>query len=464
MTECDLIIKNAKIIVMDEQNTILTKAAVAINEDLILAIGSTKDLTSNFHASRQIDATGKVLMPGLVNGHTHLSMSLLRGLADDLALHDWLERIWSIESQWTLEGLVSGAYLAILEMLRSGITTCFDLYAWQTTLGIIKETGMRGSLALFPFEEGKIGSFGDMLESRRGISGFSQRIILKKLLRRQYLQLDKHANAVKAQTNERIRLHLGIHAPYSIDAQLIREATQKARQSGLRLHTHLAETEEEVTNIQKQYNQTPTEFLFDLGFLGSDAVCAHCCWLSEHDIEILEQTHTNIIHCPISNMKMASGVTPVPKLLKNNILMGLGTDSAASNGNLDFFEEMRATLLLQRIYNKDPSILTAKQVLKMATVNGAQAIGLQDVGSIEEGKKADMILLDFQRPHLLPTSSHNLISNVVWCSKASDVTDVIIDGQIILRDSKFTQLQEENLLNRIQRTYANLVNKIKTIE
>ncbi|MFX1252468.1 MAG: amidohydrolase [Promethearchaeota archaeon] len=463
MTECDLVIKNAKIIVMDEQNTILNKAAVAIDKDLILAIGSTKDLTSNFHASRQIDATGKVLMPGLVNGHTHLSMSLLRGLADDLALHDWLERIWSIEAQWTLEGLVSGAYLAILEMLRSGITTCFDLYAWQTTLGIMSESGMRGSLALFPFEEGKMGSFTDMLDGHKGISGFVQKTILKKLLRRQYLQLSKHADAVKTQTNERVRLHLGVHAPYSMDAQLIREAAQKARQSGLRLHTHLAETEEEVAQIQEQYNQTPTEFLFDLGFLGNDVVCAHCCWLSEYDIEILNQTQTNVIHCPISNMKLASGVSPVPKLLKNNIFVGLGTDSAASNGNLDFFEEMRAALLLQRIFNKDSSILTAEQVLKMATVNGAQALGLKDIGSIEEGKKADMILIDFQRPHLSPTSSHNLISNVVWCGKASDVTDVIIDGQIILKDCKFAQLDEENLLNRIQRAYTNLINKIKTI-
>ncbi|MFX0094580.1 MAG: amidohydrolase [Candidatus Hodarchaeota archaeon] len=460
MTECDLIIQNAKILTMNDQNSILTKAAVAINGNHISAIGSTKEITTNYQAPKEIEASGKVLMPGMVNGHTHLSMSLLRGIADDLALHDWLERIWSIETHWTLDGLVSGAYLAVLEMLRSGITSCFDLYAWQPTLGVLRKTGMRGSLALFPFESGKVGVFEEMIDDNRGVSGFMKKILLKKLLRQQYLQMNKHAEQVKKQSNGRIQLHLGIHSLYSMDTHLIQEAAQKARKAAIPLHIHLAETKEEVQMIQEQHQQTPTEFLHSIGFLGSDTCAAHCCWLSEYDIELLEQTQTNVIHCPVSNMKMASGVTPVPKLLEKNIVVGLGTDSAVSNGNLDFFEEMRAALLLQRIFNKNPSVLKAEQVLRMATVNGAQAIGLTEVGTIEEEKKADIILIDFQRPHLAPMSPKNLISNIVWSCKSSDVTDVIVDGQILLRERKFTKLSEKELLTKIQQAYVNLSRKI----
>lgn len=426
----NILIKDAQILDAHGQR----KGSVLIENDKIMEISHR---IGPGDADKTIDADGKLLIPGLVNTHTHLSMTLFRGFADDLRLETWLnDYIWPLEAHLNGEYCYAGALLGCVEMIRSGTTTLNDMYFYMDHVAeAIKETGLRAIIS-----HGMI-DFDDV-EKRKAEIKESKRIIRK----------------CHGMADGRIKVALGPHSPYTCSRNLLEEVRGLADKYGVLIHIHVAETEGEVQQVLEKHGKRPFVYLDEIGFLGEDVVAAHAVWLSSSEIHILKSKGVKLSHNPTSNMKLASGIAAVEKLLGEGVCVSLGTDGAASNNNLDLIEEMKIAALLQKIKNMDPTSLDAGKVFEMATVNGAAALGLaNEIGSIKVGKKADLVLINIRRSHLTPW--RNPISHLVYSASGCDVETVLCDGEILMEDNRLESVDEKYVMEVAENAAEELVSK-----
>ena len=429
MESKNILIKDATIIA-DE----IKKSSLLIQNDKIVEISDRIDSND---AEDVINAEGKVLIPGLVNTHTHLSMTLMRGLADDIPLETWLNNhIWPVEAELNGEHCYAGALLACAEMIKSG-TTCFnDMYFFMDHVArAAEESGIRGMLS-----HGMI-DFGDE-DKRRQEFKESIRIIKK-----------CHNTG-----NGRIKVAFGPHSPYTCSKELLEGVKTEAAKHGVRIHIHVSETQKEVSDILETHGMRPFEYLDEMDFLGNEVTAAHAVWVSDREIEIIKEKNVKLSHNPSSNMKLSSGISPVAELLDKGICVSMGTDGPASNNNMDLLEEMKITALLQKVNTMNPTVLAAEEVFKMATINGASALGLEnEIGSIDLGKKADIVLVNMKTAHLTPF--RNPISHLVYSANGGDVDTVICNGEILMRNRELLTLDETMILEIAENASEDLLSK-----
>ena len=363
----------------------------------------------NLRADEKIDGKEqKAVLPGLINCHCHSAMTLFRGYADDLPLKEWLEKkIWPLEARLTKEDVYWGTKLACLEMIKTG-TTCFNDMYWseEASVEAAEEMGIRAKIGL---------------------------VVLDFLPMGKRENIEKYWKAFKKRKFKTVTFSIAPHSIYTVSKESLIWAKNFAKKNNLLLHIHLSETEKEVKDCQKKYKLRPVEYLNKIGFLNQDCILAHSIWLSEKEIKILTQRRCNVVYNPCSNMKLASGIFPYRKIRKAGINICLGTDGPASNNNLDLFEEMKFGTLLQKVKEKDPTVASASEIFEIATKNGAKALKI-NAGEIRVGKLADLILIDLNQVCLIP--GHNLISDIVYSCSGTCVSDVIVNGKILMRDRK----------------------------
>lgn len=412
------LITNGEVLCMTGED--VRQVDVGIEDDTIAFIGKAP---ATFIADRTIDASDQVVMPGLINGHTHASMTLFRNLADDLLFWDWLEgTILPMEAHLRAKDVYHGARLAIAEMIRSGITTFTDMYFHMDQVArAVEETGIRANLAT--------GITGQGIEDEEKIK---DAVAFHKVF---------HGKA-----NGRIQVDFAPHAPYTCDDAFIKKIIDAAGGLDTRVHIHLSESRGEIKDSLAEYNQTPIERMASLGLFALPVYAAHCVHLTDEDINILAHYQVSVINNPGSNLKIANGFAPVKKMLEAGINVGLGTDGAASNNNLNMFEEMSLAALINKGLEEDAQVVPAYQALKMATINGAKALGLnQWVGTLEVGKKADIILIDLNKPHFYPR--FKVIPALVYAAQAQDVRTVICNGEILMRDYLLQTMDEKTVMD-----------------
>ena len=421
----DLVVTNGTVVTMDAQRHVIENGAVAVRGDSIVAVGPSADIAAQYDAAKIVDARGALVMPGLINGHAHAAMSLFRGMADDLALDDWLKKyIFPAEARNVTEDFVVwGTRLGMLEMLRGGITTYADMYYFEDAVArVTKEAGMRGVLGEtildFPAPDNK--TVAQALE-------YTQKFI-------EHWKGDPLIVAAAAP-----------HSMYTCSAKTLQEAAALARRNHAPILIHVAEAPFELQLSREKYGITPVGYLAREGILGPDVTGAHCVWVDQADIATLVQYGVGCTNNPSSNMKTAAGVSPVVDMLAAGAAVGLATDGAASNNNQDMFEEMDLAAKLQKITRMDSRALPAEQVVEMATIGGARAVHLEKlIGSLEAGKKADLIVVDTTTPHATPM--YNVYSQLVYALKATDVRSVVIGGNMVMEDRTMLTLDEKAIL------------------
>lgn len=427
-----LLIENG-LVLAGEDLSPLSGAAVAVEDGAIAHVG---EVPADWRPDERLDAADKAVLPGLINTHTHAAMTLLRGYADDLPLQEWLAtKIWPAEAGLTGEHVYWGALLAILEMLRTG-TTCFaDMYFFMDEVArAVGEAGIRAVLC-----HGMIGL--DPAKAERELATGLE-----------------FARAWRGAANGRISTMLGPHAPYTCPDGFLREVVAAAGEEDLALHIHVSETERENIEMRERAGRTPVAHLEEIGLFARPVLLAHGVWLSDEDIAILARRRAGVAHCPGSNLKLASGLAPAAALLAAGVPVGLGTDGAASNNNLDLLREVRLAALVHKVRERDATAIPARAALAMATAGGATCLGLGDeIGRIAPGFRADLITVALDRPHLTPP--HNILSHLVYAAEGYDVADVIVDGRILVRDGKNTVLDEERIRREAGRLGLGLVKR-----
>ena len=420
-TIVDLIVRGGTVVTMDGSRRVIENGGVAIKNGRIVAVDNIANIDRNYAAREAVDATGKVVIPGLINGHTHVPMTLFRGLADDLDLQEWLTRyIFPAEAKNVNEEFVRvGARLGLAEMIRSGTTTYCDMYYFEDA--IADETfkaGMRGVLGEtvidFPVADNK---------TNEEAMAYVERFV-------------GHWKG-----NALIVPAIAPHAPYTVSEDHLKAVRAFSDRTGAPIVIHISETKREVDDSLKAKGASPIDYLNRIGFLGNRVIAAHVVWPSEEELGLLKKLGVGIVHNPQSNMKLASGVAPVPEMLKQNLPVGLGTDGAASNNDLNLWEEMDTAAKLHKLISKDPKVVTAEEAFEMATLRGARALHLEkEIGSIEKGKRADIVIVDSD--DLNQTPSYNIYSDLVYATKAADVRTVIVEGRVIMRDRRLLTLNE----------------------
>ncbi|MDR2623251.1 MAG: amidohydrolase [Methanobrevibacter sp.] len=424
-----ILIENGTLITpKDESIKTAKNMSVLIENDKITEISNK---ISKSCVDKVICGKGKIIMPSIVNTHTHVSMSLFRGLADDLELNSWLsEYIWPMESKLDREIVYHGAMLSNIEMIRSGTTTFNDMYFLMEDVGNAAiDSGIRGCLS-----HGMI-DFGDYDKRKNEIKSA--------------LKLLKYCKG-----KNRLKGFLGPHSPITASEELLLQSRKMANKYGVGLHVHVSETKKEVDDILDAKNMRPFQYLDDIGFLSEDVVAAHCVWLSDKEIDIIKAHDVKVSYNPSSNMKLSSGIAPIHELLAKKVSVSLGTDGSASNNNLDMFEEIKIGSLLQKVHVSNPMALSAEESFKLITINGAKALGLNDeIGSIEIGKKADIILFDTLSPNLTP-NTNSLISHLIYSGNGSNVDTTICNGKILMENKQLKVLNEKDIIEK-----ANNVNQ-----
>ena len=434
MKNVDLILRNARIITMDFEFHQYEPGAIAITGNSIRGIGSEKEILNEFTAEKIIDCGNKVLMPGLVNAHTHVPMTLLRGLADDLRLDVWLMGyMMPVEREFVSPDFVRlGTQLACAEMIKSGITSFADMYYFEEDVAkATADVGMRAvcsqTVLKFPTPDAKF--FEESLE-----------------MSRDYIQRWKGHDLIVPS--------VAPHAPYTCTPEILKATAMLAAEFDVPLHTHLSETIFEVETMRKEQGMPVIPYVKKQGLFEAKVLAAHCVHIDDGEIRTLQHLGAGIAHNPSSNLKLASGVAPVKRMLDLGVNVGIGTDGPASNNDLDMFEELRLTSFLQKGTSGDPTVLPARSTLLMATRMGAQALHIGDItGSLEVGKRADLILVDLNVIHNSPHFKHNpmgIYAQIVFASKASDVTDVMVNGKWLMRNHELLGLNEKELITNSQ--------------
>jgi len=417
----DLLILGGTIVTMNKDRRIIENGAVAIKDDKIAMVGARATVTKNLTAKRTINAAGKVIIPGLINTHTHVPMSLFRGISDDLDLNDWLTKyIFPAEAKNVDEAFVrAGTRLGLAEMIRGGTTTYCDMYYFEDAIAEeTKRAGVRGVLGetiiQFPVADNKTSA-----EALRYTEKFIK----------------------KWQNDPLIVPAAAPHAPYTLPTDDLKKIKAQSDQLNSPVVIHVAETKKERDDIRAQYGKTPVKYLDEIGFLSNRTIAAHSVWLTMEEILIYRDRGVGVAHCPQSNMKLASGVASIPAMLQADIAVGLGTDGAASNNDLSMWEEMDTAAKLHKLISNDPKTLPAEAAFEMATIRGARALHLDKItGSLELGKRADIAIVDFDSLHQTPF--FNVYSHLVYATKAADVRTVIINGRIVMLDRRLLTLNE----------------------
>jgi len=424
MPSFDILIKNGTVLKMDPENAVIENGFVGITDGRIAAIGSGD--SDRLQAVKVIEAKGGLILPGLINAHTHAAMTLFRGLADDLPLMEWLNHyIFPVEGRMDEEFVHVGGLLACAEMILSG-TTCFcDMYLFEESVArAAREVGMRALVGevLYDFDSPNYGTVENGLKYTESL-----------------IQTWKDDPLVSIAVEP--------HSLFTCSPDLLCASNDLATRYRVPLIIHLAETLAEQEEIRKRYGCTPVEHLQGLGLPGPHLIADHCVHLGEKDIEILAESGVKCVHNPESNMKLASGVAPVPEMLSRGMVVGLGTDGCASNNNLDLFTEMDMAAKLHKIHKMDTTVMKAVTVLRMATIEGAKVLGLDRLtGSLEEGKKADIIIVDTNSPHLTPI--YNPFSHLVYAARGSDVSHSIIDGKLVMENRNLLTIDLEDVMEK----------------
>jgi 5-methylthioadenosine/S-adenosylhomocysteine deaminase len=418
----DILINGGAVVTMDGERHIYENGFVAIRGERIVDIGDASALkTKSYRAKQTIDAHGKAILPGLINTHTHIPMTLFRGIADDVYLQEWLTKyIFPAEAKnVTREFVVAGTRLGLLEMIRGGTTTYADMYYFEDAVAEeSKKAGLRGILGEtvldFPAPDNKTWEAG--LASTRD-----------------YIK--------KWKGDTLITPAIAPHAPYTVSTQHLSEARALADMFDVPVLIHVAEAPTETDYMAKTYQSRTVPYLEKIGFLSPRVLAAHSVHVNDAEIATLKLREVGVAHCPQSNMKLSSGTAPIPQMLKAGIRLGLGTDAAASNNDLDMWEEIDTSAKLHKLIANDPTVVSASQAFEMATVGGARALHLEkEIGSLERGKRADVIVIDLDAPHLTPM--YNLYTHLVYSTKSSDVTDTIVNGRVLMRNRRLLSLDE----------------------
>ena len=424
MHSFDIAIKNGTILTMDAKNSIIENGLLGIKQDFISYIGEATK--KSIEAKKIIDAEGGIVLPGLINGHTHAAMTLFRGLADDLPLMEWLnDYIFPAESCITPDFVYCGTLLACAEMIKSGTTTFCDMYIFEDeTARAAKATGMRCLVGevLYDFDSPNYGPVAEGLRYTESL-------------------IERYRN------DPLVSVAVEPHALFTCSPDLLSAAKELSQKHKVPLIIHLAETENELSQLRDKYGKGPVEHLEGLDFLGPHLIAAHCVHLLDDEIQLLAEKGVKVIHNPESNMKLASGIAPVPAMLSQGITVGLGTDGCASNNDLDLFSEMDTAAKLHKIHTMDTTVMDALTVLKMATIEGAKALGIDSItGSLERGKKADIIVLDINKPHLTPM--YNAFSHIVYSARGSDVSHTIINGRLVMAEGKILTMDINEVIKK----------------
>jgi 5-methylthioadenosine/S-adenosylhomocysteine deaminase len=419
---CDLVVSGRYVVTMDAQRRVIENGAVAIRADRVVAVGTRAEIDRNWQPKQRLDRPDAVLTPGLINTHTHAPMSLFRGIADDLKLQDWLNNyIFPAEAKNVTPDFVRwGTRLASLEMLLSGTTTFTDMYYFEDVVAeTAKEAGIRGVLGetiiKFPVADAKTPEDG---------LRYAEKFL------------------IRFKGDPLITAAVAPHAPYTNTDETLKAARALANKYGAPLIIHLSETKKENDDMQAARHMSPTEMLNSLGFFNGRTVAAHCVWVNDRDMAILKAHNVGVAHNPSSNMMLASGAAPVVDMLKRGIAVGLGTDGpAGSNNDFDLMEEMDLAAKLQKLVRNDPEALSAKQSFEMATIGGARALGMEkEIGSLEAGKRADLISIDLDAPNAVPM--YDVYSQLVYSLKGSNVIDVVVNGREVVRDKHCLTLDQ----------------------
>jgi 5-methylthioadenosine/S-adenosylhomocysteine deaminase len=430
MSKVDLILQNGLIVTMDPEYRVISEGAVAIRDDSIISVGPKDQVLSQFSASETFDCMGRAVIPGLINSHTHIPMSLLRGLADDLRLDVWLlGYMMPVERKFVSpEFCRKGAQLACAEMIRGGITCFADMYYFEDAVAeAVAEAGMRAvcSQTVLKFPSPDAESFEDSLTAARG---FIERW----------------------KDHPLITPSVAPHAPYTCTTEILQACSELAKEFDVPLHIHIAETFQEVEDWRDQYEMPVVPWVKKLGLLEAKVIAAHCVHVDNGEIHTLEHAGAGVAHCPSSNLKLASGFAPVKEMLDTGVPVGVATDGPSSNNDLDLFEEMRLASFIAKAITSDPTALPARQVFEMATRMGARALHLGHIiGSIEEGKKADIAIVDLNTAHNIPHFNRDpdaIYSRLVYAAKTTDVTDVMVHGHWLMRDRSLLTLDEAPLI------------------
>ncbi|ASJ17578.1 N-ethylammeline chlorohydrolase [Thermococcus chitonophagus] len=413
-----MLLKNG--LVLYGENYQLIRADVLIEGSRIIKVGRGINAGSDV----VIDCSHSLIIPGFVNAHTHSPMVLLRGLAEDVPLMEWLEKyIWPNERKLGRRDIYWGALLGLIEMARSGTVTFVDMYFHMEEVAkATMEVGLRGFLGYGMIDLDD--------EGRR---------------KAEIRETEKFREFVLKLNSDLVNFILAPHAPYTCSLDCLRWVAERSSDWGSLVTIHLSETKGEVESIRKKYGKNPTEILLEAGLLNNKLIVAHGVWLSDEEISLLSKRGVTVAHCPASNMKLGSGVIRLRNLLDSGVNVALGTDGAASNNTLDMFREMRLASLLQKVYSLDPSIVKSREIFRMATLNGARALRLNS-GVIEEGKLADIAIIDIRKPHILPLNDP--ISSLVFSAKSGDVDTLIVNGEIIILDGEFQTVDEEKVIDK----------------
>jgi 5-methylthioadenosine/S-adenosylhomocysteine deaminase len=434
MKTSSILIKNADwIITQNPKREVLKKSSIYIEGNRIVEIGKPR-----VEADFIIDGRNKVILPGLINTHTHLGMTVLRGCLDDMELHEWLKKCWTLESKFTKKDVYYSSLLGCSEMIKNGITCFHDMYYFgDEVLKAADESGMRGIFSQTIVDSSYIQEFKTP----------DQALKIATRLKRKW------------KGNERTMVNLGPHAIYTCSKETLIKTKQFAEENDFSIHVHLSETKKEVEDCLHKNGMRPVEYLKSIDFLSSNVLAVHCCWLNEKEIEILKENRVKVSHNPVSNMKTIAGIAPIPKMIDHGVCIGLGTDSAVSNNCLDLFQEMKVSTLIHKVNEYNPVVVPARKALEFATIEGAKALGLEKrIGSIEVGKKADIISIDLRRSNLQPVSGEEtVISNLVYSAKGNDVCDVICDGKILVKDGELLTINEEKVYDEVNKTISNLL-------
>ncbi len=440
----DLIVHGRYVVTMTPDNPVIENGAVAIRDGVIIAVGHDRVIRAEYTARKHVSGKDRILLPGLINGHTHTAMVMFRGMADDLAFMTWLkDYIFPMEGQFVdPEFIEAGMNLACLEMIRGGTTSFVDMYFYPDTGGdVIEACGLRAVLASPSIDY-----------PSPGFKGWD----------------DSFASAISFVKNRksksgRITPAFGPHAPYTVSPEHLKQVSGAALELDAPISIHLAEDRAETAQMKERYDTTSIRHMERLGLLKNKLIAAHVVHPTAEEIALLAKYKVGVIHNPTSNMKTAAGVSPVPEMLKQGVRMGLGTDGAASNNDLNMWEEIRLAALLHKGVNYDPTVMSAPTVMRMATIGGAEAVGLDHlVGDIVVGKRADLIQMDLSGAHMTPL--YDVISHLVYAVSGSDVVTTIVDGNILMEDGRVLTLDAEKVRRKANEIAARITQALKQAE
>jgi 5-methylthioadenosine/S-adenosylhomocysteine deaminase len=435
LEKVDILIHGCIVLPMTDKGFI-EEGALAVKDGKITFVGKSTS-ASHIQSERKLNAKGKVAMPGLINCHTHVPMTLFRGIAEEKPLDNWLkETIWPLEAKLKPEDVYAGALLGCLEMIKSG-TTCFaDMYLHEDMVAkAVEKSGLRGALAQGIIEAGN-----------------------KALGEKMFRESANFAEKFNSYANGRVTTLLGPHAAYTCNSDLLKKISEKAFKLNVGVHLHLAESKGMFKEFEKKYGLSEVEFLDKIGLFKNHVLAAHCINLSNKDMRILSERGVNVAYVPVANMKLGLGAAKIKELMDLGVNVSLGTDGPASNNSLDMFETMKVAAILQKLIYQNPTVTPAYEVLKMATINGAKALGLDgNIGSLEVGKKADIILIDLSKPHLKPL--HNIYASLIYSARGSDTHTVIVDGIILMENGQVKTLDEKAVMEKAEKTALDLLSR-----